>query len=254
LKLSIITATLNNEKSINKTLDSIISQSYKNFEVIFIDGLSTDNTQKIIKNSKIKNKILINQKKRGVYNAFNLGIKKATGDVIIILNADDNFKHKDTLLEIKNFFLYNKNIDLLMSNVEIVNEKKYIIRNYNCNNFSNYMFYFGHMPPHPGIFIRKRLYIKYGLFEEDFENAGDYEFLLRMLLIKKVRFKKLKKCFIQMSYGGKSNKNFKSYITNTKEIKKALKKNNIRTSYILIIVRFFIKIFQFTNIYSARQK
>ena len=63
MKLSIITATLKNEKSINKTLDSIISQSYKNFEVIFIDGMSTDNTQKIIKNSKIKNKILINQKK-----------------------------------------------------------------------------------------------------------------------------------------------------------------------------------------------
>ena len=174
--------------------------------------------------------------------------------MIIILNADDIFKHKDTLLEIKNFFTINKKIDLLMSNVEIINEKKYIIRNYSCDKFNNFMFYFGHMPPHPGVFVRKQLYHKHGLFEEDFENAGDFEFLLRMLLINKVRFEKIKKCYIQMSHGGRSNKNFKSYITNTIEIKKALKKNKISTSYILIVVRFFIKIFQFINFNSAKRK
>ena len=65
MKLSIITATLNNEKSIDNTLNSIKSQSYDNYEVLFVDGMSKDNTLKIIKNSKIKNKIIIHQKKKG---------------------------------------------------------------------------------------------------------------------------------------------------------------------------------------------
>ena len=107
------------------------------------------------------------------------------------------------------------------------------------------------MPPHPGVFLRKHVYDKYGLFKENYKNAGDYEFLLRMIIKNKVKFEKLKKCFVQMSYGGKSNKNLISYITNTIEIKKALKQNNLKTSYLFIIIRFFIKFFQFFSIKSA---
>ena len=83
-------------------------------------------------------------------------------------------------------------------------------------------------------------------FNEHFENAGDFEFLVRIILKLKIDFKIIKKCFIQMSYGGKSNKNLKSFFTNTVEIKKALEMNNVRTSYFLIIIRFIIKIFQFS--------
>ena len=246
MKFSIVTATLNSQGTINKTLESIVSQNFDDYEVIFVDGHSTDNTINLINNSSIKNKTIISQNGKGVYSAFSEGIKCANGEIILIINSDDYFKETNSLFEINDIFVNYPKISIFISNVEMINSKKNIIRNYKSNNFKKFMFYFGHMPPHPGVFIRKEIYEKYGLFNEHFENAGDFEFLVRIILKLKIDFKIIKKCFIQMSYGGKSNKNLKSFFTNTVEIKKALEINNIRTSYFLIIIRFIIKIFQFS--------
>ena len=101
------------------------------------------------------------------------------------------------------------------------------------------------MPPHPGVFVKKDVYKKYGYFLEDFQNAGDFEFLLRVLLKKKIRYKKLDDYIVSMTYGGKSNRNIQSFIKNTLEIKKALTLNGLFSSYLLIIIRFIIKVFQF---------
>ena len=246
MKFSIITATLNSQGTINKTLDSIVSQNFDDYEVIFVDGHSTDKTINLINNSNIKNKTIINQNGKGVYDAFNEGIKCANGEIILILSSDDYFKEVNSLFEINNLFVKYSNIPLFISNVEMINKNDNIIRNYKSNNFKKFMFYFGHMPPHPGVFIKKEIYEKYGLFNEHFENAGDFEFLVRLILKQKINFKIIKKCFIQMSYGGKSNKNLKSFLKNTIEIKKALNMNNIQTSYFLVIIRFIIKVFQFS--------
>ena len=246
MKFSIITATLNSQETINKTLNSIISQDYHDYEVIFVDGHSTDKTINLINNSNIKNKTIINQNGKGVYNAFNEGIKCANGEIILILNSDDYFKEANSLFEINNLFVKYSNIPLFISNIEMINKNDNIIRNYKSNNFKKFMFYFGHMPPHPGVFIKKEIYEKYGLFSENYENAGDFEFLVRVILKQKINFKIIKKCFIQMSYGGKSNKNLQSFLKNTIEIKKALNMNNIQTSYFLVIIRFIIKVFQFS--------
>ena len=107
------------------------------------------------------------------------------------------------------------------------------------------MFYFGLMPPHPGIFVKKKVYNQFGYFNESFKNAGDFEFLLRVLLKGKIKYKKINQYLVTMSYGGKSNKNLNSFFINTKEIKKALKINNYFSSYFFIMMRFIIKLFQF---------
>ena len=111
------------------------------------------------------------------------------------------------------------------------------------------MFYFGLMPPHPGIFVKRKIYLEHGSYREDFQNAGDFEFLLRILLKKNVKYKKIDDHLISMLQGGKSNKNLKSYFINTIEIKKALNLNNLFSSYILISLRFLIKLFQFRKIF-----
>ena len=92
MKISIITATYNSEKTLKETLDSVLSQTYKDYEHIIIDGLSKDNTMGIVKeyekkyNGKLK---YISEKDSGLYDAMNKGIKMATGDIIGILNSDD---------------------------------------------------------------------------------------------------------------------------------------------------------------------
>ena len=105
MKLSIITVTYNSSKTISDTINSVNSQTYKNIEHIFVDGKSKDNTLKILKKNPKKNiKIII--KKSGIYEAMNIGIKKATGDIIQILNSDDIFQSntviEETMKKIKN--------------------------------------------------------------------------------------------------------------------------------------------------------
>ena len=245
MKFSIIIATLNNEDTLERNLRSIELQTYKNYEIIVVDGGSKDRTLKIINKFKFDNIKIKSQIGKGVYNAFNEGINFSSGEIIVILNADDYFDKAEVLFKIFEEFNLNKNLDLLMTNVRIVNKKNQIVRIYKNNFFKNFIFYFGHMPPHPGVFVKKDVYSKYGLFVEDFENAGDFEFLLRVLLKNKISHKKIDEYFVSMTYGGKSNKNIRSFIKNTIEIKKALKLNNCFSSYLLIIVRFIIKVFQF---------
>ena len=88
-RFSIITVVLNNEKFLNETIKSIINQRYKNLEYIVIDGKSTDDTIHIIK--KYKNKInkFLSEKDKGIYYAFNKGIRLASGEYICFVNSDD---------------------------------------------------------------------------------------------------------------------------------------------------------------------
>ena len=116
-KISIITVTKNSEKFLKENIDSIISQNYQNYEHIFVDGNSTDNTIKIIKSYKKKKIILIkNKNDKGLYHAMNVGIKKAKGDIIGILNSDDLY-FKNTLKIVNKYFNNKRDLDFLFGSV-----------------------------------------------------------------------------------------------------------------------------------------
>jgi glycosyltransferase involved in cell wall biosynthesis len=94
LKISIITASFNSSKTIEQTIQSVLSQSYPNVEYIIIDGASQDETLSIINKYREKIAVLVSEKDNGIYNAMNKGLKLATGDIIGILNSDDFMKMK----------------------------------------------------------------------------------------------------------------------------------------------------------------
>ena len=99
-KISIITITFNAEKHIERTIKSIIEQTYKNIEYIIIDGCSKDATIKIIKNYKKYIHYWLSEPDTGLYNAMNKGIKKATGDYLLFMNAGDQLYSQETLQNI----------------------------------------------------------------------------------------------------------------------------------------------------------
>ena len=89
---SIITVVLNNEKYLEKTIKSVLNQSFKNFEYIIIDGGSTDKTLEIIKKYENRLDYWVSTKDRGIYDGFNKGMSLALGEYIGIINSDDVYK------------------------------------------------------------------------------------------------------------------------------------------------------------------
>ena len=244
MKLSIITPTLNSDKSIAYTLNSVFKQTYKNIEHIVVDGGSTDNTLNIVKKHKVKKKIII-KKKSSIYEAINIGIRNATGDYILVLNSDDILNSHLIIKKIINKIKKTKS-KILLGDVCYHNNFDYksIVRYYNAKNFRRWMMFFGLMPPHTGAVIHKDIYANYKLYDPKFKIAGDFEFFLRLFLINKEKFCNLNLCVSRMRTGGVSGRNIFSHIISSKEIMIAFANNKIKGFHILIYLRFIAKIHQ----------
>ena len=121
---SIITVVKNDEVNIQKTIKSIISQSFKNFEYIVIDGKSTDKTIKKINNYKNKISYILSEKDRGIYFAMNKGIKIATGNFLLFVNSGDLLT-KNALKII--YKLYSKNREVILF-LELSNVTTHLIQ------------------------------------------------------------------------------------------------------------------------------
>ena len=127
MKISIITISFNAKATIEKTLQSVANQSYKNIEHIIVDGGSKDNTLEICNSFPHVSKI-ISEPDKGVYDAFNKGLKLATGDIIGFLNADDIFFNENSVQEIAKAFSENKT-HIVYGNLDYINENGKVIRN-----------------------------------------------------------------------------------------------------------------------------
>lgn len=119
-KISIITVVFNGEKYIEKTVQSVVNQDYKNIEYIIIDGGSTDNTLNILKKYQDKISQIVSEKDRGIYDAMNKGQALATGDLIWFLNGGDYIPSPSTLSQwLQNY----QNEDVIYGQAGLVNEK-----------------------------------------------------------------------------------------------------------------------------------
>ena len=244
--VSIITVCLNNEDTIVETLNSVLTQKYPHIEHILVDGKSTDGTLKILKKYPFKNKVIISKKDSGPYQAMNRGIKKAKGDVIAILNADDIYNSNKTIQIIINQIKKSpEDIGLFFSNVAYFKYKRFenITRIYNAS-FNKSDLQKGNMPPHPGAFVKKIIYKKYGCYDETYKIASDYDFFLRNVFFNNLKFKILDTPSVRMRLGGLSTRNISSYIVNTLEIMKSMKNAGVKYYYIKAFLRLPRKIRQ----------
>lgn len=119
-KVSIITISFNAEEFIERTIKSIITQSYPNIEYIIIDGASKDNTTKIIKQYEKHIDLWISEPDKSHFDAMNKGLERATGDYVLFMNAGDKISHKDSLQKMMN---KANNADLVYSRAEYIDEE-----------------------------------------------------------------------------------------------------------------------------------
>jgi len=245
MKVSVITAVYNNEKTIASAVESVLSQSYDDVEYIVIDGNSSDDTLNIIKRYEKNIDVLISEPDGGIYDALNKGIKNATGDVVCFLHSDDIYAHENVLKDVNELFertgtdsVYGDLVYVKKENVDKV------VRYWKSGEFNVKKLKRGWMPPHPTFFVKREVYEKYGGFDTSFRIAADYDTVLRFLGVQKITTAYLEDVLIKMRLGGESNKSLQNLKKKTKEDIRALRKNRIG-GYSTIFIKNVSKLPQF---------
>lgn len=249
MKISVICAVFNREKTIARALTSIKQQTYAEVECIVVDGLSSDKTVEIVKSILGPDDIIISEPDKGVYDALNKGLLRASGDIISLLHSDDFYADDEVLGSVADIFKLN-NLQLVYGDAEFFAAKdpKRTIRYYKSGFLSKKNLSYGQMPAHPSMFFHKNIYQELEGFKIDYKIAADYEFLCRLVAHRNVRSHYARKSLVRMQLGGLSTAGFKSTITLNKEVRRGLKENGIYSNYAMILSKYPLKILGFLSL------
>ena len=195
---SIVTVCFNSEKTIEKTIESVLNQTYKNIEYLIIDGNSTDHTMEIVKKyeplfeGRMK---WVSEPDNGIYDAMNKGVHMSSGELIGIINSDDYYEL--TAVE-----------DMILA----MSEEPYQILYGALRTLKNgvesgiaigsHLFLRENMIGHPACFVTKKLYDELGVYDTEFVSAADYDFMLRMSEKPEVHFQPVYKLIANFATGG----------------------------------------------------
>lgn len=188
IKLSIITINLNNEEGLRKTIESVISQSFNEFEYIIIDGASTDGSVNVIKQYTNKITYWISEPDTGIYNAMNKGILKAAGEYCLFLNSGDWLTNDNVLSDIK-FSQRTEDIiygNLIYMHIDKEPSKMFGIKD---SEITFYNFFATQSIPHQAAFIKRDLFEKYGLYDESYFVVSDWLFFVKTIIFGNVSIK-----------------------------------------------------------------
>ena len=245
MKISLITVCYNSASTISHTIQSVQSQDFRDIEYIIVDGNSTDDTVKIIRSAgKIVSK-WISEPDNGIYDAMNKGIAMATGEVVGMINSDDFYANENIISKVAAAF-EDKDIDAVFGDLRVVDPKNLskVVRTYSSRKWNPEKFARGFMPAHPTFFVRRKYYELHGLFKTDYKIASDYEMLIRLLYVHKLKYKYLPITMVTMRKGGVSSNGLRSNIILNDEILRACRENGITTSYLKIYTKYFRKVFE----------
>lgn len=185
MKLSIITVNLNNHDGLQRTINSVVSQTFRDFEWIVVDGGSTDGSKKLIERYSSHIAYWVSEPDAGIYNAMNKGIRVAHGDYLLFLNSGD--------------WLCNSEV---LSNVFQKEHTAEIIYGYMVRGSLNgepchaammkpvlYWYDFiGNSLPHQASFIARKAFDKYGLYDESYKIAADTKFFIIAIVWNKASY------------------------------------------------------------------
>lgn len=174
-KISIVTVVFNGISTIEQTIKSVIVQNYPNLEYIIIDGGSTDGTINIIEKYSKHISFWSSEPDKGIYDAMNKGITKASGRVIAFLNSDDWYE-EGTLNYINSCFKHNE--EIICGNIRVHYDDRIYTQTVRDDVTLKDLFCAMEYP-HPSTFIRKELFDKIGYYNLDYDISADYEWILR---------------------------------------------------------------------------
>ena len=247
MKISIITVAYNSAQTLGDTMKSVLEQTYSDIEYIVVDGASKDGTVDLVKSyeGKFNGRLRwISEKDKGIYDAMNKGIRMATGDIIGILNSDDYYTSNDVLERLVEAF--DEKTDAVYGDIHFIRDGQpdKCVRYYSSKPFRPLWLRFGFMPAHPSFYCRREVFENAGLYKTDYKIGSDYEMMVRLFLVHKIKSQYLQKDFVTMRTGGASTRNIQSRLQLIKDDVRGCRENGIYTNSLMISMKFLYKVFE----------
>ncbi len=245
-KVSFILTTYNCSSNLEKTMTSILMQDYPSIEIIIKDGGSTDGTKDLIeKYSRELGEGLLwkSESDKGLYDAMNQGYQMSTGDIVVFFN--DVLTHRSVVSHMVNAIeaggedCIGAHADLVYANGEKV------IRYWHMGKGKIMQ---GWLPGHPTLYLKRKVYEKYGLFDTSYRGSADYEFMIRVLRGREEKLAYVPEMIVSMFYGGTSTNGISGYLMSLREGHRGLKKNGVKFAFLIDIKRTMRVLGQFRNI------
>lgn len=224
-KVSVIIASFNSANTIGQTIDSILTQTWRNIEIIVIDGSSTDDSLEIVKSYGSRINTVISERDMGVYDAMNKGIVRASGEIIGFLNSDDIFSSNETVAAIAEAFL-DDSVSVCFGDVVYCSgDLSRVLRMWRTGEFRSGIFFQGWSPPHPTFYVRRDVFHDVGMFDLSYSLAADFDFMLRCLEVNRRGSRYLPQVLVKMRVGGLTNRSFVNIVRQNIEILRSLRAN-----------------------------
>jgi glycosyltransferase involved in cell wall biosynthesis len=237
VKISIITVAYNSADTIAETMDSVAKQTYADLEHLVVDGASKDDTVKIAQAHSTSYTRISSEPDKGIYDAMNKGLARATGDIVCFLNADDAYADPEVLARVAHE-MQQHGLDALFGDVVFFNPGS------PERNVRRYRSAYGWMPAHPALFMKRSIYQELGGFRTHFRIAGDFDFVARAFAPGRLRYRHLPLIMVRMQSGGVSNAGLRSKWLLNQEVLRSCRENGIRTNIFKILSKYPAKLME----------
>ena len=258
-RVSLVTACLGSAGVIRTALDSVLAQKGADYELLVIDGGSADGTVGILREYEPRfggRLRWVSERDKGLYDAFNKGVRMATGDVIGILNADDALASDDVLATVAAAFEADAALDGTFGDIRFVRDVAPLadlaalralptVRYCSGRRFRPWMFRFGTQTAHPSTFFRISCFAKWGGYSLDYGMYGDFELLLRFIWRERAAMRYLPLCTTVMRTGGASTNGWRATLKINRADRRACRDNGCHTCYAFLYARYLFKVWGF---------
>lgn len=245
LTVTVITVCFNSASTLSRALQSVADQDWPDVEHIVIDGGSSDETVEILQKFESHLTCVVREPDRGIYDAMNKGLDRASGDIICFLNADDQYASSTVLSHVVEQ-MREYRLDALLGDVGFFHENNpaHMVRRYRSDRFSPERLAWGWMPAHPALFLRKEVVQRVGRFKTDYRIAGDFEFIVRAFLGHSLRYRHFPEVLVRMQTGGASTGGLRAKIRLNQEVLRACRENGLRTNILKILSKYPAKLME----------
>jgi glycosyltransferase len=246
MKISIITVVYNGEKYLQDCIESVIEQTYSEIEYIIIDGKSTDGTCAIIQQYRSHIHHFISEPDKGLYDALNKGIALASGDIVGILNADDQLAASDIIEGVAKAFKENEALEGVYGDLDYIHANDgTIIRKWRSKQANWKDIQRGWMPAHPTLYLKRALFTQFGNYALDMGSVADYDLILRFFYSHQISTFYLPVLMVKMRVGGVSNHSVMARLKAFQNDYRALLRNKVPYSFWVLLKKKWLKIAQF---------